>query len=47
MEDRLSFGILLTLVSIFRAVVGALSALVTEVDTVNARSRKACFNTQQ
>ena len=33
--------------SILRAVVGTLAALVTEVDTVIARSRKACFNTQQ
>ncbi len=29
---------------IVRAIIGTLTALITEVDTVIARSRKACFN---
>jgi hypothetical protein len=32
---------------IFRAVVGAHAALITEVDAVIAGRRKACFNAQQ
>jgi hypothetical protein len=32
---------------IFRAIVGTHPALVAQMDAVIARSRKACFNTQQ
>jgi hypothetical protein len=40
-------GILFQMNGIFRTVIGAHATLVTQVDTIIARSRKTAFNPQQ